>query len=204
MAARAVEIPGYVAGTWRIDPAHSRVSFAIRHLLVTTVRGRFTRVEGEVVTAANPLASHVTAIIDLSSIDTDNAHRDAHLRSARYLAVETYPTMTYRSTGLRRAGEGFLVHGELSLRGVTRKVVLALKLHDFVRDRHGQLRARLSAAATIDRRVLGISFGVPMDPTGVFIGRRVQLAIEVEASPALDRRSRREDQQRHFVRPESR
>ena len=141
---------------------------------------------------------------DLASVDTGNARRDAHLRSARYLAVETYPRMTYRSTGLRRAGQGFLVHGELSVHGVTRPVVLALKLHKFIRDQYGQLRARLSAVATIDRRVLGISFGVPMDAAGVFIGRRVQVAIEVEALPALDRRSGRGDQRRHFVRPESR
>lgn len=161
MAATAVDLSGYVAGSWRIDPARSHVSFAIRHLLVSNVRGRFTGVEGEVVTAADPLASHVTATIDLASIDTDNAQRDAHLRSARYLAVETYPRMTYRSTGLRRAGQGFLVHGELSVHGVTRPVVLALKLHEFIRDQHGQLRARLSAVATIDRRVLGISFGCP-------------------------------------------
>jgi polyisoprenoid-binding protein YceI len=204
MAATAVDLPGYVAGSWRIDPARSHVSFAIRHLLVRNVRGRFTGVKGEVVTAADPLACHVTATIDLASIDTDNAQRDAHLRSARYLAVETHSRMTYRSTGLRQAGQGFLVHGELSVHGVTRPVVLALKLHEFIRDQHGQLRTGLSAVATIDRRILGINFGVPMDTAGVFIGRRVQVAIEVEASPALDRRSSRGDQQRHFVRPECR
>lgn len=197
MAVTTVEIPGYVAGTWRIDPARSRVSFAIRQLLVTTVRGRFTRFEGELVTATDPLASHVRATIDLASVDTGNARRDAHLRSARYLAVATNPTMTYRSTGMRRASQGLLVHGELSVRGVSRAVPLALKPHDFALDRHGELRARFSATATIDRRAFGIGFNAPMDARGVFVGRRVQVAIEVEALPSVDRRSGREDPRLH-------
>src|SRR6266508_2299770 len=92
-------IPGYTAGTWTIDPTHSEVGFTVRHLMVSKVRGRFSRFEGELVTGADPLASTVTATIDLASIDTNQPDRDAHIRSADFFDVEQFPTMTYRSTG---------------------------------------------------------------------------------------------------------
>jgi polyisoprenoid-binding protein YceI len=115
-------IPGYTAGTWVIDPVHSDVSFSVRHLVVSKVRGNFRSFEGAVVTAADPLDSSVSVSIDLASIDTGNADRDAHVRSADFLDVEQYPTMTYRSTGVRVDGDGFVVEGELSLHGVTKPV----------------------------------------------------------------------------------
>ena len=95
------QIPGYVAGTWTIDPVHSEVGFSVRHMMVSKVRGKFTKFAGELVTGENPLDSSVTAEIDLASIDTGNDQRDDHIRSADFFEVETYPTMTYRSTGVR-------------------------------------------------------------------------------------------------------
>src|SRR4249920_781396 len=101
MTETAVVIPGYLAGTWAIDPVHSEVSFTVRHLMVSKVRGRFTAFEGTLVTGVDPLRSTVEASVELASIDTGNADRDAHVRSADFFDVDRYPTLSYRSTGIR-------------------------------------------------------------------------------------------------------
>src|SRR5215471_20690956 len=101
MSTTAVEIPGYVAGTWAIDPVHSEVSFVVRHMMVSKVRGRFDTFEGTIVTAEDPLASSVTTTVDVSSISTGQEQRDAHIRSADFFEAETHPTMTFASTGVR-------------------------------------------------------------------------------------------------------
>src|SRR5262252_5882381 len=94
-------VPGYEAATWNIDPIHSEVGFSVRHMMVSKVRGRFTNFSGQIVTADDPAQSTVTAEIDLASINTGQEQRDAHIRSADFFEVETYPTMTYKSTGVR-------------------------------------------------------------------------------------------------------
>src|SRR5689334_5145143 len=101
MTSQVVEIPGYIAGTWNLDPAHSTIGFVARHLMVSKVRGRFTRFEAQIVTAPNPLESSATATIDLSSVDSGNETRDNDLRSENFFDAATHPTMTYRSTGIR-------------------------------------------------------------------------------------------------------
>src|SRR6476619_5091398 len=103
------QIPGYVTGTWVIDPAHSEVGFTVRHLMLSKVRGRFRSFEGRFVTGDEPLDSSVEATIDLASIDTNNPDRDAHVRSSDFFDVERHPTMTYRSTGIRPGDGGFVV-----------------------------------------------------------------------------------------------
>jgi polyisoprenoid-binding protein YceI len=181
MSTTAVEIPGYTAGTWRIDPGHSDVAFTVRHMMVSKVRGHFTRIQGELVLASDPLASTVTATIDLSSIDTNNPQRDDDLRSANFLEIQTHPTMTYRSTGIRHSEDGFDIDGELSLHGVTRQVPLALVVNGFTRDPYGSTRAGFSATAEIDRKDFGITTNIPMDGGGVVIGDTIQIYIEIEA-----------------------
>jgi polyisoprenoid-binding protein YceI len=181
MSTTAVEIPGYVAGTWRIDPVHSDVAFTVRHMMVSKVRGHFTRFEGELVLAPDPIASTVTATIDLASIDTNNPQRDDDLRSANFLEIQTHPTMTYRSTAIRHSEDGFDVDGELSLHGVTRQVPLALDVGGFNRDPFGGTRAGFSATAEINRQDFGITTNIPMDGGGVVISDRIQIFIEIEA-----------------------
>jgi polyisoprenoid-binding protein YceI len=181
MSSTAVEIPGYITGTWTIDPVHSDVAFTVRHMMVSKVRGHFTRIEGGLVLANDPLASTVTATIDLSSIDTNNPQRDDDLRSANFLEIQTHPTMTYRSTGIRHSEDGFDVDGDLSLHGVTRQVPLALVVNGFTRDPYGGTRAGFSATAEIDRKDYGITTNIPMDGGGVVIGDRIQIYIEIEA-----------------------
>jgi polyisoprenoid-binding protein YceI len=181
MSSTAVEIPGYLAGTWTIDPVHSNVAFTARHMMVSKVRGHFTRFEGEIVLAPDPLASTVTATIDLDSIDTNNPQRDDHLRSADFLEIKTHPTMTYRSTGIRQREDGFEVDGELTLHGVSRQVTLALDINGFTRDPIVGTRAGFSATTEINRQEFGIAFNMPLDGGGVLIGDKIQIFIEIEA-----------------------
>ncbi|MHB1614346.1 MAG: YceI family protein [Actinomycetes bacterium] len=175
------EIPGYVAGTWTMDPVHSDISFTVRHMMVSKVRGRFTTATATIVTAANPLESSVTAQIDLGSIDTRNEQRDGHIRSADFFEVEKYPAMTYRSTGVRADGGGFVVSGELSLHGVTRPVDLAVEVNGFTADPYGGTRAGFSATTKIRRSDFGITITMPMDGGGVVVGDEITVSLEIEA-----------------------
>ena len=181
MSSTAVEIPGYVAGTFTIDPGHSDVAFAVRHLMVSKVRGHFTRFQGELALAPDPLASSVTATIELASIDTNNRQRDEDLRSANYFETDTYPTMTFRSVGIGHGEDGFDVDGELSLHGVARPVTLALDVNGFTRDPYGGIRAGFSATTELDRGDFGISTNIALDGGGVVIGDRIQVFLEIEA-----------------------
>jgi polyisoprenoid-binding protein YceI len=181
MSTSTVEIPGYITGTWTIDPGHSDVAFTVRHMMVSKVRGHFTRFEGELLLASDPVDSAVTASIDLRSIDTNNPQRDDDLRSANFLEIQTHPTMTYRSTNIRHSEDGFDVDGDLSLHGVTRRVPLALVVNGFTRDPYGGTRAGFSATAEIDRKDFGITTNIPMDGGGVVIGDTIQIYIEIEA-----------------------
>jgi polyisoprenoid-binding protein YceI len=177
----ALEIPGYVAGTYTIDPGHSDVAFSVRHMMVSKVRGHFTKVEADIVLAPNPLDSSATATIDPNSIDTNNPTRDDDLRSANFFETDTYPTMTFRSVGIRHSEDGFDVDGELSLHGVTRPVTLALDVNGFTRDPYGGTRAGFSATTELNRGDFGISTNIPMDGGGVVIGDRIQVFLEIEA-----------------------
>jgi polyisoprenoid-binding protein YceI len=178
----STQLHGYVPGTWAIDTAHSEVAFSIRHLMLSKVRGRFGRFEGQLVTGENPLDSRVEATVDLSSIDTNNADRDAHVRSADFLDVEQYPTMTYRSTGIRADGDGFIVDGELSLHGVTRSVPLALEVNGFLPESpFGDTRVGFTASADIDRSDFGVKFNMVLDNGGLGLGEKVHITLDIEA-----------------------
>jgi polyisoprenoid-binding protein YceI len=174
-------IPGYTAGTWIIDPVHSDVSFTVRHMMVSKVRGKFAAFSGEIVTGADPLDSSVTAEIDLRSIDTGSEQRDNHIRSADFFEVETYPTMTYRSTGVRHDGDGFMVDGKLTLKGVTRDVPLTLELNGFGPDAYGGTRAGFTASAEINRRDFGVNFNAVMETGGTVVSDKVTIHLEIEA-----------------------
>jgi polyisoprenoid-binding protein YceI len=180
-ASVAATIPGYVAGSWTIDPVHSEVGFSVRHMMVSKVRGRFTNFSGRIVTGADPLDSSVTAEIDLTSIDTGNAQRDAHIRSADFFEVETYPTMTYRSTGIRRDSDGYVVDGQLTLKDVTKDVPLRLELGGFGPDAYGGTRVGFTATTEINRREFGVNFNAALETGGAVVADRVTIQLEIEA-----------------------
>ena len=180
MTSPAVSIPGYIAGTWDLDPVHSTIGFIARHLMVSKVRGQFTSFEAQIVTAPNPLDSTATATIDLSSVNTGNEMRDNDLRSTNFFDVETHPKMTFVSTGIRQEGENLLVDGELTIRGVTKPVTLAVDVNGFGPDPFGGTRAGFSATGEINRTAFGVSFNAPV-PGGVMVSERIQIEIEAEA-----------------------
>lgn len=177
----SVEIPGHVAGTWSIDPVHSEVSFTVRHMMVSKVRGHFRDFSGTIVTSEHPLHSSVTAEIDLASLDTRNEQRDAHIKSADFFDIEQFPTMTFRSTEVRRSGDDFVLVGDLSLHGVTKPVELALELNGFTPDPYGGTRVGFTATGQVNRRDFGVDISMPMDGGGVVVGDKVQLSLEIQA-----------------------
>jgi polyisoprenoid-binding protein YceI len=174
-------IPGYVAGTWTIDPVHSEVGFSVRHMMVSKVRGKFTSFSGEIVTGEDPLDSAVSATIDLSSIDTSNPDRDAHIRSADFFETETYQTMSYRSTGVRSDDDGgYVLDGELTLKGVTKPVALQLELGGFGPDAYGGVRAGFTATGEIKRSDFGVDFNAVLETGGVVVADKVSLNLEIQ------------------------
>jgi polyisoprenoid-binding protein YceI len=174
------ETVSVAAGTWDIDPVHSDVSFAVRHMMVSKVKGRFGAFSGEIVTGADILDSTVTASVDLTSVDTNNDQRDGHIKSADFLDVATHPTMTYKSTGVRRSGGDYVIEGELSLHGVTRSVPLEVEIAGSGPDAYGGTRVGFSATATISRSDFGIDISMPLDGGGVVVGDKIQISLEVE------------------------
>jgi polyisoprenoid-binding protein YceI len=180
MTAEAVGIEGYVAGTWELDPVHSHIGFVARHLMVSKVRGHFSKFQAQIVTAPNPLESSATATIDLSSVETGNDTRDNDLRSSNFFDAATHPEMTFRSTGIRREGDGLVLDGDLTIRGVTRPVSLAFEVNGFGPDPYGGTRAGFSAHGEINRTDFGVSFNAPV-PGGVMISEKIQIEIEAEA-----------------------
>jgi polyisoprenoid-binding protein YceI len=178
----SVEIPGYVAGTWAIDPVHSEVSFVVRHMMVSKIRGRFDKFEGSFVTAEDPKASTVTAEVDLESINTAQEQRDAHIRSADFFEVEKYPKMTFTSTGIKAGDGGYVLEGDLTLKGVTKPVAFDLEVNGFGPDAFGGTRAGFSASTEINRRDYGVDFNGPIPgvPGGVAVSEKVTINLEIE------------------------
>jgi polyisoprenoid-binding protein YceI len=181
-SATSIEIPGYVAGTWDIDPAHSEVGFVVRHLVVTKVRGRFANFSGTIVTAENPLESSVDIEIDLNSITTNQEQRDGHLRSADFFEVETYPTMTYKASGARQDGDRFVLDGELTLKGVTKVVPLTFELNGIGENPlAGGTVAGFSATASINRKDFNVNFEGVQNGIAI-VSDKIDIHIEAEAN----------------------
>jgi polyisoprenoid-binding protein YceI len=173
--------PQIPAGTWTIDASHSEVGFSVRHLMVAKVRGTFERFEGTLTIAEDPLASSVTATIDLASINTRDDGRDAHLRSPDFFETDTYPAMTFTSTSVTPDGDDFKVIGDLEIKGVSRSVELDLEFNGVHPDPWGGTRAGFSAETEISRKAWGIDFEVPMDGGGVVVGDKIKVMLEIEA-----------------------
>jgi polyisoprenoid-binding protein YceI len=171
------EIPGYVTGNWDIDTVHSDIEFTLRHLGVGKSRGRFDDFRGEIVTAADPLQSSVQATIDVASINTGNADRDAHVRSGDFLDTDNHPTAEFRSTSIRQNGDDWVIEGEFTLHGVTKPVSLETEFNGITDDGNGGKLLGLSASTTLNRT----EFGVGPDG-GAMLGEKVKITLEIEAT----------------------
>jgi polyisoprenoid-binding protein YceI len=172
--------------TWNIDLSHSAISFTARHMVVSKTRGRFARFGGQLQFDPSDLAQgSVTVEIEPASVDTGDAQRDGHLRSADFFDVEKFPKATFTSRKVIDDGEGRLsIHGDLTLHGVTRPVTLEATYEGSGKDPWGGERAGFSAATTLDRRDFGITFNKALDQGGVLVGDKVELTLEVEALKA--------------------
>ena len=168
---------------WDIDRLRSRIYFAVRHLVFSKTRGRFSRLSGTVTVPDGDFSrATVDVVIDASSIDTGVVRRDEHLRSADYLDVNRYPHIAFTSRRVVAEPDGrLLVVGALTIRSVTRNVTLAVEPAGSTRDSWGLERVRFSAATTVDRRDFGFTGNLALDSGGVVIGARIDVEIEVEA-----------------------
>jgi polyisoprenoid-binding protein YceI len=179
---RSTELNLPQAGTWNIDASHSTVGFTARHLMISKVRGSFTSYAGSIQIGPTPEESSVEVTIDAASIETRDAQRDAHLRSADFLDAEHFPTLHFRSTSVTQTGPSTgKVAGDLTIRGVTRPVELDVEFLGVVTDPWGGQRMGIVATGEIDREAFGLTWNMALEAGGVVVGRKVQLEIEAEA-----------------------
>lgn len=171
-------IPGYVAGTWALDPAHSEVSFSVRHLAISKVRGSFEKFDVTVVTGDKPEDTTLTATIDVASVNTNQPQRDEHLRTSDFFAVDEFPTMIFVSTGLRHDGSDFFLDGDLTLRGVTKPITITGEFGGIITDGYGQTKAGASGTVTINRKDFGVNWNAIVEGGGVTLGDNVTISLE--------------------------
>jgi polyisoprenoid-binding protein YceI len=174
------ELPA--AGSYALDASHSQVGFAVRHLMVSKTRGRFSDFAGTVEIAENPLESSVNVTIQTASVDTRDEQRDGHLRSRDFFEADAHPTMAYVSRAVREAGKGrYVVDGDLTIKGVTRPVPLELTFEGGATDPWGGVRIGFSARAEVDREAFGLTWNQALETGGVVVGKKVTIEIEAEA-----------------------
>jgi polyisoprenoid-binding protein YceI len=174
------EVP--VPGTYALDLSHSSVAFSVRHLMVSKTKGRFADFAGAITIAEDPLASSVEVEIQAASVDTRDETRDGHLRSPDFFDVEAFPTITYRSTKVSPAGSGrWTVDGDLTVRGVSHPVPLAVTFEGGARDPWGGARIGFTASTELDREAFGLTWNQALETGGVLVGKQVKIEIEAEA-----------------------
>ena len=182
MSTTTASIDRAATTTWTIDPAHSVVGFGVRHLMISTVKGRFAAVDGSVTVQDDDVeTAEIDVTIEARSIDTREEKRDAHLRSADFFDVERYPHLRFVSKDVRRTGESELeVRGALTIRDVTRDVKLRVRELGTAQDPWGGRRAGYSASTTIDRKEYGLTWNQALETGGVLVGDDVKIELEVQ------------------------
>jgi polyisoprenoid-binding protein YceI len=167
-------------GEWAIDVSHTEVGFSVRHLGLAKVRGRFQAFEGTVHVAERPEDSSVEVAIEAASINSRDEARDNHLRSADFFDAETFPHLTFRSTGVRPQADHWLVDGELTIKDITLPVVLEAAFEGIATDPWGGNRAAFSASTEIDREDWGLTWNAALESGGFLVGKKVRIELEVE------------------------
>jgi polyisoprenoid-binding protein YceI len=169
-------------GTWTVDPIHSSVEFRVKHMMISTVRGRFGEFEGAIEAAPDYHDSHVRGTITAASIDTNEPKRDAHLRSADFFDADNHPTITFESTSIEHIERGdFRVNGDLTMHGETRPVVFEVTVHGVLHDPQGNDRVGLEVRGTISRGEFGLRWQQALETGGVVVGDEVRIAADISA-----------------------
>lgn len=181
-----IEIPGYRAGTWILDTAHSEVTFSVRHMMISKVRGTFGMKNATLVAPENPLDAKVEASVDVTSIDTNDDGRDAHLRSADFFDTENFPTMEFVSTGARIESDDFFIDGDLTIRGITKPVSFEFDFGGFGTDPYGNYKAGASATTTINREDFGLTWNAALETGGVLVGKDITINLDLQGALQQD------------------
>ncbi len=170
------------ADQYKIDPAHTNVGFSVQHLMISRVNGSFTDVAGTILhDPADVTKSSVEVTVKTNSITTNNTNRDNHLRSADFFDVEKFPEMTFRSTTIRKQGQGYLCVGTLTLHGVSKEVQIPFQIMGTVTDPLGEVRLGVEGQLSLDRKEFGINWNKVLDNGGVAVGNKVNMTLIVEA-----------------------
>ncbi|MGB8930164.1 MAG: YceI family protein [Anaeromyxobacteraceae bacterium] len=168
--------------TWDIDTSHSAIHFWVRHLVISKVHGRFAKWTGRLdFDEQDPTRSSVDVRIEASSIDTQVADRDTHLKSADFLDAANHPELTFKSRRIEKSGDAYRVTGDLTIRGTTREVVLDAEFAGLAKDPWGNQRAGFAAKTALDRRDYGLTWNAAVETGGVLVGEKVEITIELEA-----------------------
>jgi polyisoprenoid-binding protein YceI len=171
-----------ITGDYTIDPSHSSLGFVARHAMVTKVRGQFTGFEGTAhVDAANPAASKVDLTIDVTTVDTRSADRDGHLKSADFFDAETYPTIRFVSTDVKRDGSDWTITGDLTIKDVTKPVTIDFEQTGSAQDPFGNVRVGFEGATTINRKDWGLTWNAALETGGVLVSEKIKLEFDISA-----------------------
>jgi len=172
-----------LSGEWVFDPSHTRIGFSARHAMVTKVRGAFNDVDGRIhVEAGDPSKSSAVVTLKAASVDTRNAQRDEHLRSADFFDAERYPDIVFRSTTIDEVEDNaYMVVGDLTIRDVTKQVAIPLESTGVHRDAEGKLRAGFEGTRRVNRRDWGLEWQVALDTGGVLVSEKINLEFEISA-----------------------
>jgi polyisoprenoid-binding protein YceI len=170
--------------SWQLDPVHTHIGFSVKHMMVATVRGQFRSYRGNLrLDPTDFTRSSVDGEIDVASIDTGNVDRDNHLRTGDFFDVANHPTIQFRSVGIQAKDAGdYIVHGDLTIRGVTKRIALDVEYLGTSKNPYGKTVAGFSVRGTINRNDFGVSFNAALETGGVIVGDKVKLELDVEAS----------------------
>lgn len=173
-------------GTWTLDPSHTRLGFAAKHAMVTTVRGAFLEFEGSLTLDGDtPANSSANLVIQAASFDSGNGQRDGHVKGDDFLDVEHYPTLTFISTSVRQDGNDFVLVGDLTIRGTSRPVEIAVELEGVDKDPFGNERIGFSGETTISRKDFGLTWNVALESGGILVSDKVKITLDVSAIRVL-------------------
>lgn len=168
---------------WKLDPSHTSVEFSAKHMMITTVRGRISDVEGTIhIDESNPMNSSVEAVLKGASLDTRSDQRDQHLRSADFLDVEKFPVISFKSTRVEGSKEQFKLTGDLTIRGTTKAITLDVTFEGTGKDPWGGERAGFAATGKIDRRDFGLTWNQALETGGVLVANEIKISIEAQAT----------------------